>query len=281
MKHTLIIGAGIHAQALKSNTHKPSPLVSWAALLNMLGASNYSSPLLGFESLVLQKAKEKGIPAHNAEDVLLKELASIIKIEQEKVLEDSSLDYPLEIFNPKKVSDVILLNFDLVIETLLSKGQLPAPIEVVNSKIGISYREINGIKFWHPHGEVENPEKIQFGLRKYGMNLGGVEELRKLFKQTERDSGYDLSQIKGSWYTAMIYNPLIFIGTSLSAEEWSIWFALTNRKRNYALKGIEQPIYTLNKSGAFCTLHSFTQTIPLTEHADYNEAWLSLIQYLK
>jgi len=78
MKHTLIIGSGIHAQALKSNAHKPSPLVSWAALLKMLGASHYSSPLLGFESLTLQKAKEKGIPAHKTEGNLLKELVIAI-----------------------------------------------------------------------------------------------------------------------------------------------------------------------------------------------------------
>jgi hypothetical protein len=276
MKYTLIIGAGIHNHTLRKPEYSDSPLRSWDALMKKIGGKNYHNPLLGFESLITDTANKKAVPANQAESLLLHELAKILNEEQHKVLEDKDISYPVQIFNPEKVSDVIILNFDLVIEMLLSNGNLPELIKHEHS----FYRIINGIKFWHPHGDIERPQSIDFGIREYGKNTLDVERLRALFKKDERSGAYDSSEITPTWYSAMILNPLVFAGTSLSFDEWGLWFALTSRKRNFATKGEELPIYTLNKKDAFCNLYRFTNTIAISDLEDYEKSWQSLIEFL-
>ena len=74
--------------------------------------------------------------------------------------------------------------------------------------------------------------------------------------------------------------PLIFIGTSLSFDEWGLWLALTSRKRNFAQNKQEQPIYSLNKKDAFCNLYGFTTTFAISDEEDYDKSWKALIQFL-
>ena len=278
MKYTLIIGAGIHAQALKSSSYSNAALASWHNLLLAIGAESFNNPLLGFESLVIKKAKEERTAAYKAEQNLLKKIAETLEAEQTKIINDTNIEYPLSIFNPEKVSDVIILNFDLVIEKLLTKGNLPKLEKSPHNDS--TYRTINGIRFWHPHGCIEEPYSIEFGIRKYGKNLKGIEAFRTLYKMDERNEEYDLTKIQATWYSAILQNPLVFAGTGLSFDEWGLWFALTSRKRNFAQKGEELPVYTLNKKDAFCNLNGFTDTIAISEQADYSESWKALIEFL-
>lgn len=278
MKYTLIIGAGIHAQALKGSSYSSAALASWHNLLFAIGAESFNNPLLGFESLVIKKAKDEKIAAYKAEQNLLKKIAETLEAEQTKIINDTNIEYPLSIFNPEKVSDVIILNFDLVIEKLLTKGNLPKLEKSPHNDS--TYRTINGIRFWHPHGDIEYPKLIKFGVREYGKNTKDIEVLRSLFKRDERAEGYDLSQINATWYSAIMLNPLVFAGTGLSFDEWGLWFALTSRKRNFATKGEELPIYTLNKKDAFCNLYGFTNTTAISDLEDYEKSWQSLIEFL-
>lgn len=278
MKYTLIIGAGIHAQALKGSSYSSTALASWHNLLWATEAENYNNPLLGFESIVIKKAKDEKIAAYKAEQNLLKKIAETLEVEQIKIINDTNVEYPLGIFNPQKVSDVIILNFDLVIENLLTKGNLPKIEKSPNSDS--TYRIINGIRFWHPHGDIENPNSIKFGIRKYAHDTKEIEVLRCLFKMDEREGSYDLSKLDPTWYSAVMKNPLVFAGTSLSFNEWGLWFALTSRKRNFAQKGEELAIYTLNKKDAFCNLYEFTDTKAVSELEDYGKSWGALIKFL-
>lgn len=256
-------------------------MISWGNLLKALGVSDLESPLLAFESLILKKANELNVSASKGEKALLNEISQKIKDEEEKITKDSSINYPLQIFNPEKVSDVIILNFDLIIEKLLNNGIVPRKKQVVNLDYRLFYREIKGIRFWHPHGDIYSPTKIQFGLRKYGMNISEVEHLRKVFKQIERNGNYNLNSDSTTWYSAMIINPLIFIGTRLSWSEWTLWYTLISRKRNFALKGREDKIYTLNVKDAYCKLKDFIDVSPLINNCDYDKAWIELINFLR
>ena len=209
---------------------------------------------------------------------MLKKIAETLEAEQTKIINDINIEYPLSIFNPEKVSDVIILNFDLVIEKLLTKGNIPKLEKSPHNDS--TYRTINGIRFWHPHGCIEDSYSIEFGIRKYGKNLKDIEALRTLYKMDERNEEYDLTKIQATWYSAILQNPLVFAGTGLSFDEWGLWFALTSRKRNFAQKGEELPVYTLNKKDAFCNLNGFTDTIAISEQADYSESWKALIEFL-
>jgi hypothetical protein len=280
-KFTLVIGSGIHKQFLPDEREEFAPLKSWDSLLQSMNISGYNSPLLGFEKKICENASKKFLAAKDAEKELLKELSLTIKPIQEKILSDKSLKYPLEIFNPKKVGNVIILNFDLVIEKLLAKaGNFKDTKVKGKTSGGIRYREINGIKFWHPHGDIEYPSEIQFGLRKYGYNIQGVELLRGSYKKDEVIAEYNNESIETTWLSTLINDPLIFLGTGMGMEEWTLWYALTTRQRNYARKGKLEPVYTLNKSDAYCTMQSFLQVKAISDSRDYDTAWGELVKFL-
>jgi len=95
MKYTIIIGAGIHAQALKGSSYSSAALASWHNLLLAIGAENFNNPLLGFESLVIKKAKEERTAAYKAEQNLLKKISETLEAEQTKIINDSNVKYTL------------------------------------------------------------------------------------------------------------------------------------------------------------------------------------------
>ena len=101
--------------------------------MKKIEGKNYHNPLLGFESLIIDTANKESLPAHKAESLLLQKLVKSLNEEQHKVLEDKDISYPLQFFSPEKVSDVIILNFDLTIENLLSNGNLPELIKYEHS----------------------------------------------------------------------------------------------------------------------------------------------------
>jgi hypothetical protein len=279
-KYTLIIGSGIHMQGLSDLGNAYKPMKSWDDLLGAMNISGYYSPLLGFEKRICENAGNNNLSAKESEKLLLKNLSKEIKSIQDKILDEKNLNYPLEIFNPQKVGNVIILNFDLVIEKLLAQSLNLRNIRVKKTKSGeIRYREINGIKFWHPHGDIESPSKIQFGLRKYGYNIQDVEYLRGEYKKADKDDD-EISPVETTWLSALIEDPLVFIGTGMAMEEWTLWYALATRQRNFARRGDLQPVYTLNRSDAYCKMHAFLQVNPISESLDYNAAWKDLVKFL-
>jgi len=280
-KFTLVIGSGIHHQFLPKERHEYAPLKTWKNLLESINIIGNCSPLIGFEKKICENAEKKSLAANDSEKELLLELSSCIKSIQDNILSNKILKYPLEIFNPNKVGNVIILNFDLVIEKMLKRDGNFKNTRVKKTKHGnIRYREINGIKFWHPHGDIEYPSKIQFGLRKYGYNIHSIEYLRGSYKKAEIHTNYNHEKIETTWLSSLIEDPLIFIGTGMGMEEWTLWYALTTRQRNYVRKGKLEPIYTMNKSDAYCRMHSFMKVKAISENEDYDIAWGELVKFL-
>jgi hypothetical protein len=280
-RYTLVIGSGIHHQFLPKNRVEYASIRSWDALLASMNIFGYNSPLLGFEKKICENAGEKGLASKDSEKELLNALSSKINSIQEKILDEKNLQYPLDIFNPDKVGNVVVLNFDLVVEKLLARSLNLKSIRVKKTESGnIRYREIKGIKFWHPHGDIECPSEIQFGLRKYGYNIHGIEFLRGEYKKAEKRANYKKGSGETTWLSALIEDPLIFVGTGMGMDEWTLWYALATRLRNHARNGSMGPVYTLNKSDAYCTMHSFLQVKSISESHDYDIAWSELVKFL-
>lgn len=280
-KFTLIIGSGIHIQGLSKLGDVYKPMKSWDDLLASLNISGYYSPILGFEKRICENARNSNLSAKDSEKQLLKELSNKLKLIQENILNEKKLNYSLEIFNPQKVANVLILNFDLVIEKLLAQKVSHKNLRVSKAVSGnIRYREINGIKFWHPHGDIDCPSEIQFGLRRYGYNINGIEFLRGEHKKAEKGFQKKKDSSGTTWLSALIDDPLIFVGTSMGMVEWTLWYALATRQRNFARRGKLEDVYTLNRSDAYCTMHSFLQVKPISESYDYNIAWGDLIKFL-
>jgi hypothetical protein len=297
--YVLIIGSGFHKQAFGKGVE--NSLTSWDILLESIDckSNQNSNYILDFEMHLTQETgKQNEKNAQDTEKNILQKISSSIIKEQEKAILNKKVKYPIEIFNPSKVSDVISLNFDLVPELILQNAKLPR-VKYCSQKSNINGKPVskninntrhrilkstsNGsITFWHPHGDIKDPKSLQLGIRKYGKAIDEVETLRKRFKKNELKSTKDDSSYKPSWYDKIINQPVIVIGASLSDNEWDIWFALVNKMRNFAKKGnkkFENPIYILNCSKDKYNEQLFTEILPNSK--DCSKKWQAIKELLE
>jgi hypothetical protein len=290
-KFVLIVGSGIHKQAFRG---KKNILSDWETLLKSLNnnvslSNNY---ILDFESMVVAETrKQKSNSASKVELCQLKALSS--KIINFKVNKYKS-NYSLRIFNSNCISDVINLNFDIVVEQFLSNDKinrgrysdhyLDNNERKKSALLNSMYYEINGIKFWHPHGSVLKPDSILLGLRKYSKSAKEVEQLRIRYK-SKTNRGEKFTADGFNWFDAIVQRPIIICGASLSDSEWDIWLAIVNRFRNYAKHPQkEQPIFIMTGGKSLkrnCLNNFFKAFRPVSSNAcSYNEEWLLLEKLL-
>lgn len=282
VKFTIILGSGFHSQALDRN----SILSSWSILLeNVSQDVKLTKDLhLDFERIIASKKKENQ-DSSKAERELIACLTEDLKVEQKAVLAEYSNCYPLQIFNPKKVTDVISLNFDQVPEKLLSNQKGTRLSGFVN-KSSFSARSKNSypylstryklmdfglgkgeIRFWHPHGVIENNKSIVLGLHKYSNLVKTTIKIRDHHLQNKKVGGSDLT-----WYQSLLTNPVLVLGAGLSSNEWDMWFALTSRNR---ANKISPPIFQMRECECQKdTRHEWFQ--PLFTGLTFDEQWKEL-----
>jgi hypothetical protein len=265
-KFTLILGSGFHKQAIGEN----SILSSWEKLLKQQDNTIELTDCypLDFEQLIIGRTKIQKIStekaSHKIEELVSEEICFDLKCVQQKALKFDKEKYPVGIFNPEYVSDIISLNFDsLALELCAEKAGVeitslePMPFSYKGKKLeGVFYYEVKfsntqSIRFWFPHGSILDEAKITLGTRNYAMRLATIEKLRKYskYKETEeRKSGSSI--IETSWYHQLTHNPVLILGADMSMSEWDIWFALVNRERNFAkgnTKDYKYPIFQMRQ----------------------------------
>ena len=186
-KFVILLGSGFHKQAFKNRSDINNCMTSWCCLLKNIApkaelSNNY---LLDFEKIVLNKTNSQDEKAsYKIESEILNDVVRDIKILQSEILKSNEINYPLDIFNRNLLSDVISLNFDLIPELLLKnkrKTKVQNLSEHKNKKSIIHstrHRVINGINFWHPHGDIDKYESLILGTRKYGLHINKIEMLR-------------------------------------------------------------------------------------------------------
>ena len=142
------------------------------------------------------------------------------------------------------------------------------------------YREIDGIRFWHPHGDIQNKKSLVLGMRQYINNLEYLEIMRRKQKSSKNTSG---NSFANSWYEALVHFPVVVIGAGLSDNELDIWGALINRERNFAKKTnrieYRKPIYMMwskCESGEFNKPDWVKPLFDINNH--YDEQWKKLKQ---
>lgn len=289
-KFVIILGSGWHKNVFGK---VENGLNSWACLLksiqpNFTFSGNY---ILDFELIISNRAgiqTEK--TAREIEIDILKEIVNEIKKLQKIAIDDKSSKYPIEIFNPKYVRDVISLNFDTVAEELLSQVNARNNYSHTMHDMNPCFHNIvQGINFWYPHGNITNSESMIFGLREYGKILWSIEDLRCRYKQNERilrkfkDNSSEISisekeiikTYNPSWIDAIMDHPVLVLGASLSEVEWDIWFALVNRKRNFekeSNKEFETPVFLMRGDEGLSESKKtlFEDIIP---HPSFKEQW--------
>jgi hypothetical protein len=284
-KFTVILGSGIHKNAserIGNNTTLIKDfdlLTSWSALIKVIGGSEYPSTnnLLEFDKLLINRSTENDEQAFKAEQSLLQSIArKIIEVEKQ-VLELDKVYYPIDIFNPEFVSDVISLNYDHI-----PFKHIGGRVKKSGSKSKFKPREIaqvteNGINFWYPHGHCEEPNSMILSTYAYGKNICKIERVREEIK-TDEGLDYKLTKDHG-WFQRILKNPVLILGAGISEMEWDIWFALSTKRRNYArYRDVEQPIFKM--VGAEEKIDRFWFTPIVEGQMSYNEQWMLLEKLL-
>lgn len=281
-KFVIILGSGFHSNEPEKNDNC---LNSWTELIKIEN-SDYSGKkhfLIEFEKIIVNETRNQNEKnASKIEKALLLKIADEIKAEQSKIFSQSSIKYPLEIFNNKYISDVISLNFDLVPEILLNNGKCPTVKDLSSIKSGnkknlpsTRHRHIKGITFWHPHGDVGKYDSMILSVRKYCNHIGEIEQLRKRSKQNPKSENY-----QESWYDKLVNNPVLVLGASISESEWDLWSAITNRQRNFAKDkncGYCNPMFKMRKEEEETknSLDSYFYSL-FDESMDFKDQWKEL-----
>lgn len=292
-KYTLILGSGFHRNAIGGD----SILSSWEKLLKELspGTELTGEYHLDFEKII-QSKKITCEDSYETEERLIKCVQKLLNEAQDKVLEDHSNCYPLGIFNPDKVSDVISLNFDKLPELLIEKKVGVQVGKFVNNSSFSLHKEVNkkvsktsyvyfstrhqeihfdgrgSIRFWHPHGHVEEEKSIVLGLHRYAYMVKNSLRIRNHYIRAKK-----IDEKDNTWYLHLIKNPVIIIGAGMSPNEWDMWYALTSRER---ANGKSQPIFQMRECECKKDAqHEWFQ--PLFKGMSFKDQWKELEELFK
>lgn len=293
VKFVIILGSGIHKQAFRNNSNINNCLTSWYCLLKEISpkAEMSNNYLLDFERIILDNTNSQDEKAaFKIEKEILKEVVNKINNYQIETLKNSNLIYPLHIFKSDYVSDVVSLNFDLIPELLLNNNQKTKvqnlSVHKNNKSIihSTRHRVVNGINFWHPHGDIDKYASLILGTRKYGLHINKIEKLRERSKQQKKPDNY-----QKSWYEVLTHNPVIILGADISNMEWDIWNAIVNRERNFGKKENSEkykfPIFQMRTSSSENQTKAKSNEIwfkPLfEENLSFEEQWNKLETLLK
>jgi hypothetical protein len=285
-KFTIILGTGFHQHFLGAD----SILSSWKLLLQKFSPETKLTGEfhLDFEKII-EAEKTTCEDSSKTEESLINGVKELLQKEQERILENCSTCYPTWLFNSKYVSDVISLNFDEVPEKLLEKrdgviaGKFVNHSSYAKSKkdsykyLSTRYKQFDFgkdkvIRFWHPHGSIEQKDKIILGLHRYSYMLETAISIRNHHMQHKR-----LDKIDNTWYFRIIDNPVLILGAGLSPTEWDIWYALVSRNRANDKK---HPIFQMRECE--CKNDAQHQWFePLFTGIKFDEQWKKLEKLFK
>jgi hypothetical protein len=250
-----VLGSGVAIQASVIDVSQPSD--DWAKLLHSIAAvmgmtederDQPPGSLLAFwERLVLRWALEHGLEPYQAEARL--HALVVQKLRDLERNEKGSTLY--REFIEAGFTDILSLNFDRRL-ALASGGErfVTGPKKPPEGPSGRTLyrhsrvtRADGGVtRVWYPHGDTKRAETIKLGVRRYGFHLGLIRERlgletsswrsRKWGAPTWEESlAVDRGDDEGmdSWVDVFLRRPLVFLGSGLSGDEWSIWWLLQAR----------------------------------------------------
>jgi len=264
IKFTVILGSGFHHQGLGEH----SMLSNWSALLSRLTTTNKLTGkfTLDFESIVIDNCKansdEPFKRAHEVEKQLLDRLAKLIQNEQKYVGENlDSFSYP-DLFSGNKISDVVSLNFDTLPEKFFLQkiegsekfNESSFHLRTKENKLSDSFMTQNTsfekyqnqsghiIRFWHPHGTIDNPKHMVLGISNYSKLVSALTRIRNHYKANEN---YNLPNKELTWFSKIVQNPVLILGSSMSNFEWAMWSAIVYKYRNFAKPTTKHNFYPI------------------------------------
>ncbi|MHA8081548.1 SIR2 family protein [Aquirufa regiilacus] len=297
-KIALIIGAGFHSQFIKNHDPIFNRLKNWNCLLDWLKKEfkyhfeNSSDSILDFEKIIINQNNinhsEKSASEIEDEiiDTLVKEIRYLTEVKN--IETENSL---LEIFNNEYVSDVLNLNFDLLLENKYAERTntknwkrlkwVTPELKKQKSKIDFQYRYINNIRFWHPHGDFQHKKSVVLGLRRYGLQLKNLESYRKTYKKRIKKDKNNF--VEENWMEVIMNKPILILGANLSINEQDILFALINKKRNFIKSksdSLDERSHIFQMVENRNTTNLGDLASPLYSNMDFKYQWPKLIKLI-
>jgi hypothetical protein len=306
VRFTVILGSGFHQQVLGGN----SVLSDWGTLLGKLTNTNKltNNYILDFEKIVLdESAKQKPDSVKKAFEIEKGELGHLVKAirnEQDWVLsQPHRFVYP-NIFQSNKISDVISMNFDTVAEKICVPGSKKSTLQntssfgLTNTKGKLSdsfitqvtsFQELvnssnHPIRFWHPHGTIENPKHIVLGVAKYSKLVASTLKIRNHYKANEDLTNDSKEQNEITWFSQIYNNPVLILGASMSEMEWAMWTAFVHKNRNFAKpnkREFSSPIFQMMNREDSMDKSKQKWFQPLFFDMEYDAQWKELETTLK
>lgn len=104
-------------------------------------------------------------------------------------------------------------------------------------------------RVWFPYGSTADPQTLQLGYDEYDRRLMEFESRRAATMEDLFLDPYTMDrptyvfedrwQTAESWYDLFFVAPLVFVGTSLPANDWPLWWLLQQRARNVTPLAVE------------------------------------------
>jgi hypothetical protein len=165
--------------------------------------------------------------------------------------------------------DVLSFNFD---EVLIGPGVVPTARARGAALRASLAATVGTTTVWFPHGHCSDPRSIVLGARAYGARLSA---LQAAFNAHAKLASPRPARRRPSWVATTLERPLLFVGLSLTREEWTIWWLLAQRARYLARRPRAErppafvfarrpsPTESLEAHGAFATLSRAAELLGL------------------
>ncbi len=253
----LVLGEGMNIQAARMRGREPKD--GWNHILKSLWIKargdaetfdRLKSSALQWTCLVELYASARRISLHSAEKALRSTVCKRLKQVEAKHLESKSLY--AEILNAR-FANIVCFNTDRRIIRHVPTSRLkkaPGRSSFLYRHVRLSNRADDryGTNVWFPYGDITNPGTLEIGHSNYDQRLMQYEDYRDGMMNSWFDwngsySQYELrppsevywklwDRVK-SWYDLFFLAPLIFVGVSLSRDDWPLWWLLHQRARNF------------------------------------------------
>jgi len=290
----LVLGEGINIQAAGPKASKDG----WDQILKSLwfkaggdtsDFDHLGSTALQWSCLVDAYARRNGFRQTSAEKSLQAALCKRLKQLEAKHLESKTLY--AEILDAN-FANIVWFNLDRRIVRHVPASRLKetsANKSLLHHGLRLAHTNI-----WFPYGDSSDPESIQIGHSNYDQRLMEFEDYRDGMMNSwfGWDGSYSQYELRPpgevywklwnkveSWYDLFFLAPLIFVGVSLSRDDWPLWWLLHQRARNFVPfrrnEDYECPetFYVTCKGADTAHLRGAPAGIELVEFDSYNAMW--------
>ena len=223
----LVLGSGLHNAA-------GTPALDWPAAGALVfgekpaPSAGAEAVALAWEARLVDQASGRGRKKPSvAEKAALEKLACMLD-GRYSVGTESALHAGLR---SGGIADLVVFNFDRSLHDDFGaaswRDERRAP-------------DLGGTRVWHPHGHTGRPARIVFGTRRYGMEIKALEAAREDYWKNlgKKSARLGTDPAPTHWlHTFLSRREVHLIGLGLRPEEWTLWWALTQRARRFARAG--------------------------------------------